>query len=187
VAFALAGGLPAPGDGSSVPAMSIRVARASAAELDLVRAIRRTVFVEEQAVPAELEVDGRDAEAEHFLARVGSLPVATARARSTPKGWKLERVAVLGPQRQLGVGMALVRHLLEQAPAGAVHYVHPQEGAHGVWERAGCVAEGPDGLSRQRGTRRMSLSWRRREKRARGSAHCSGTTGMSTSTSPCPR
>jgi predicted GNAT family N-acyltransferase len=123
--------------------MSIRVARASADELDVVRAIRRTVFVEEQAVPVELEVDGRDDEADHFLARLGALPVATARARHTPKGWKVERVAVLRPQRQLGVGAALVRHVLGQAPVGSVVYVHAQESALGFWERLGFAAEGP--------------------------------------------
>jgi predicted GNAT family N-acyltransferase len=123
--------------------MSFRVARASAEELALVRAIRRTVFVEEQAVPVEVEVDGRDDVAEHFLVRLGELPVATARARLTPKGWKLERVAVLGSQRRLGVGMALVRYVLARAPAGAAVYVHAQEGALGFWERAGFVADGP--------------------------------------------
>jgi predicted GNAT family N-acyltransferase len=123
--------------------MSIRVARASADELDLVRAIRRTVFVEEQGVPSELEVDGRDDAADHFLARLGALPVATARARHTPKGWKVERVAVLRPQRQLGVGKALVCHILARAPAGSVVYVHAQESALGFWERLGFVAEGP--------------------------------------------
>jgi predicted GNAT family N-acyltransferase len=123
--------------------MSIRVARASAEELALARAIRRTVFVEEQAVPVEIEADGRDDGAEHFLVRLGELPVATARARQTPKGWKLERVAVLGSQRGLGVGMALVRYVLAHAPAGAVVYVHAQEGALGFWERAGFVAAWP--------------------------------------------
>jgi predicted GNAT family N-acyltransferase len=123
--------------------MSVRVARASASELDVVRAIRRTVFVEEQAVPIEVEVDGLDDEAEHFLARLGGLPVATARARRTPKGWKVERVAVVGAQRRLGVGRVLVQHVLEHAPAGASVYVHAQESAMGFWERAGFVAEGP--------------------------------------------
>jgi predicted GNAT family N-acyltransferase len=123
--------------------MSIQVARASADELDVVRAIRRTVFVEEQAVPVEVEVDGRDEVAEHFVARLGTLPVATARARQTPKGWKVERVAVLAPQRRLGVGMALVQHVLAQAPEGSRIYVHAQERALGFWERAGFVVEGP--------------------------------------------
>lgn len=122
--------------------MSIWVARASAVEFDLVRAIRQAVFVEEQGVPAELEVDGRDAESVHFLARLGTLPVATARARHTSGGWKVERVAVLAPQRGLGVGMSLVRHVLEQAPAGVLVYVHAQQSALGFWERAGFVAEG---------------------------------------------
>ncbi len=137
--------------------MSIRVARASADELAVVRAIRRTVFVEEQAVPADVEVDGRDDESDHFLARLGALPVATARARRTPKGWKVERVAVLRPQRQLGVGRALVRHLLAQAPAGAVVYVHAQESALGFWERLGFVAEGPRFEEGGIGHRRMEF------------------------------
>lgn len=128
-------------------AMAVRVARASESELEVVRAIRRTVFVEEQSVPVEVEVDGLDGSAEHYLARLGPLPVATARARQTPKGWKIERVAVLGTQRGLGVGKALVDHvladLLANAPAQALVYVHAQAGALGFWERAGFVAEGP--------------------------------------------
>lgn len=123
--------------------MSVRVARASEPELEVARAIRRAVFIEEQSVPVEVEVDGRDAAAEHFLARVGELPVATARARRTTGGWKIERVAVLAAQRGLGVGAALVRFVLEAAPPGAAVYVHAQQGALGFWERAGFVAEGP--------------------------------------------
>jgi len=123
--------------------MAIRVDRASASEFEVLRAIRHTVFVEEQAVPVELEVDGLDPTAEHFVARLGELPVATARARRTSSGWKIERVAVLGPQRGMGVGMALVRHLLESAPPGVLVYLHAQESALGFWQRAGFVAEGP--------------------------------------------
>jgi predicted GNAT family N-acyltransferase len=126
-----------------VLAMTICVERATAAEIDLVRAIRRAVFVEEQAVPVEVETDGQDGAAEHFLVRLGSLPVATARARSTAKGWKVERVAVLATQRGSGVGSALIRHVLACAPPGAPVYVHAQESALGFWERAGFVAEGP--------------------------------------------
>jgi predicted GNAT family N-acyltransferase len=134
--------------------MSVRVARASAAELDVARAIRRTVFIEEQAVPAEVEVDGLDGTAEHFLARLGSLPVATARARHTARGWKIERVAVLAAARRLGVGRVLIQHVLTSAPAGALVYVHAQESALGFWLRAGFVAEGPSfeegGISHRR-------------------------------------
>ena len=100
------------------------------------------MFVEEQGVPAELERDGLDGEAEHYLARVGERPVGTARARRTAKGWKLERVAVIRAERRSGIGLALVRHVLEHAPADAVVYVHAQESALGFWLRAGFVVEG---------------------------------------------
>jgi predicted GNAT family N-acyltransferase len=123
--------------------MALSVDRAAASELDAVRAIRRTVFVEEQAVPVEIERDGLDEVAEHFLARLGSQPVATARARRTSKGWKLERVAVLGAQRRMGIGLALVRHVLALAPPSTLVYVHAQQSALGFWQRAGFVAEGP--------------------------------------------
>jgi predicted GNAT family N-acyltransferase len=123
--------------------VSVQVARISPSELEAARAIRRAVFVDEQRVPAELELDGLDGEAEHYLARLGERPVGTARARRTPKGWKLERVAVLGSERRSGVGMAIVRHVLDHAPADTLVYVHAQESALGFWLRAGFVAEGP--------------------------------------------
>lgn len=135
--------LPRHAPAATVGVMSLRVARVSAPELDTARAIRHAVFLEEQAVPVEVEVDGLDGDAEHFLARLGSLPVATARARRTARGWKIERVAVLRPQRQLGVGRVLVQQVLEHAPPGLEVYVHAQEGALGFWERMGFVAQGP--------------------------------------------
>lgn len=107
------------------------------------RAIRHAVFVQEQAVPAEHELDGLDDACLHFLARVAGQAVATARARSTPRGWKIERVAVVPAQRGRSVGAALVRRMLGHAPVGLVVYVHAQESALGFWQRLGFVAEGP--------------------------------------------
>jgi predicted GNAT family N-acyltransferase len=125
--------------------MSLSVARAlTDAELALGRAIRHSVFVDEQHVPPELELDGLDDQCEHFLARSGGgEAVGTARARSTARGWKLERVAVLKAERGRAVGAALVRHMLSQAPAGVVVYIHAQESALGFWQRLGFIAEGP--------------------------------------------
>jgi predicted GNAT family N-acyltransferase len=106
------------------------------------RAIRHAVFVQEQAVPVDLEIDGRDEACAHFLAYVSDVPVAAARARVTSRGWKLERVAVLKDYRRQAVGMALVRRMLEAVPAGATVYVHAQESALGFWERAGFSRQG---------------------------------------------
>lgn len=131
--------------------MSVRVVQAvSEAERALGRALRYEVFVEEQAVPAEVEVDGLDGECQHFLACLGQSgaaaggeAVATARARATKRGWKIERVAVKRAHRGRSVGAALVRYILGHAPRGRPVYVHAQASALGFWQRMGFVAEGP--------------------------------------------
>jgi predicted GNAT family N-acyltransferase len=114
----------------------------SAEERARAHSIRHRVFVEEQAVPAEVEIDGLDDACDHFLAWLDGQAVATARARVTSKGWKLERVAVLRDHRKSGVGAALVRRALAAAPLGVTIYVHAQDTALGFWERAGFVERG---------------------------------------------
>jgi predicted GNAT family N-acyltransferase len=121
----------------------------SEAEHALARAIRHAVFVQEQGVPADLEIDGLDDQCRQFLVSRrleagGAQAVATARARVTPHGWKIERVAVLREQRGRSVGAALVRHMLTQAPENLAIYVHAQQSALGFWERLGFAAEGPE-------------------------------------------
>lgn len=74
-------------------------------------ALRERVFVDEQGVPYDREVDGKDPEATHFLVRDGDDPVATARVR-TPDGeagtLKVERVAVARDRRGEGFGDAVM-------------------------------------------------------------------------------
>jgi predicted GNAT family N-acyltransferase len=122
---------------------TIRIRRAETdSERALAHEIRHAVFVLEQGVPREVEVDGRDGEALHFLAWLGARAVATARVRETADGHKLERVAVLEPLRGRRVGDALIRHVLLALPSHERVYVHAQSGAVGFWERLGFVAEG---------------------------------------------
>lgn len=73
------------------------------------REIRRRVFIDEQAVPADLEWDGRDEEALHFIAReADGSAVGTARMRSVDGVAKAERVAVLRSARGRDIGRALM-------------------------------------------------------------------------------
>lgn len=72
-------------------------------------AIRYRVFVEEQRVPAELELDDLDPVALHLLARVDKMAVGTARL--TPDG-HIGRVAVLPRYRNRGIGRELVVELI---------------------------------------------------------------------------
>lgn len=93
----------------------IRVHLARPEELDLCLEIRRIVFIEEQAVAEDIEVDGRDPEATHFLAEHGGRLVGTARLRAVHGEAKAERVAVLAEARGLGVGAALMAALEAEA------------------------------------------------------------------------
>lgn len=140
--------------------MSFSVSRAvSDPERSQGRALRHAVFVVEQGVPIDVEIDGLDDGCRHFLVRSGEHAVATARARMTERGWKIERVAVAEAYRRRAVGTLLVHSVLADAPAGAEVYVHAQESALGFWERLGFVADGPRFVEGGIGHRRMS--WRR--------------------------
>ncbi len=71
--------------------------------------IRRTVFIEEQGISEDLEMDGNDSSALHLLVEKNGLAVGTARLRFTAdKQAKLERMAVLKQLRGTGIGKGIV-------------------------------------------------------------------------------
>ncbi|RED60243.1 GNAT family N-acetyltransferase [Cohnella lupini] len=74
--------------------------------------IRVEVFVNEQGVPRELEMDEYDASPDachHFLVLDGELPVATGRFKEYEPGVaKMQRIAVMKSLRGSGVGKYLV-------------------------------------------------------------------------------
>jgi GNAT superfamily N-acetyltransferase len=74
--------------------------------------IRMEVFVREQRVPAEIEMDERDAACLHALAYVDGKAVGTGRL--LPDG-HIGRMAVLKASRALGVGGAILERLVEEA------------------------------------------------------------------------
>ena len=80
---------------------------------DLAFQIRREVFVDEQKVPEEEEIDEFEDICSHFLAYVDSNPAGAARWRITENGIKLERFAVKKRYRGSGVGSALVSAVLK--------------------------------------------------------------------------
>ncbi|MFU1781771.1 GNAT family N-acetyltransferase [Haloarcula japonica] len=83
---------------------------------DAATAVRKAVFVEEQGVSEDEELDGNDSEAVQFLARDDEYPVGTARLRfPEPTVGKVERVAVREPYRGDGVGAALMRAVEDAA------------------------------------------------------------------------
>ncbi len=92
--------------------MLIRVRKAAQPELVYCLEIRREVFIDEQRVPPDRELDDLDAKCVHFLALYGDEPVGTGRLRDYGPGTaKIERVAVRHNWRKRGVGAALVSAL----------------------------------------------------------------------------
>lgn len=84
-----------------------------AAALPELRAVRETVFVQEQQVPMTLEWDALDPQCRHMLAR-DAHGRAIGTARLTPER-KIGRMAVLREWRNAGVGAALLQALLRTA------------------------------------------------------------------------
>jgi predicted GNAT family N-acyltransferase len=122
-----------------------KVKRFSTENTDLAEkaiAIRRTVFVEEQGVDANLEYDHEE-ECTHYLLFLGDKPVATARWRETGKGIKLERFAVLSQFRNRGIGDIILKEVLKDVSSlEKVVYLHSQLKAIPFYERNGFHKEG---------------------------------------------
>jgi predicted GNAT family N-acyltransferase len=103
--------------------------------------IRFTVFVEEQGVPAELEMDDMDAKCIHALAYDDGPAIATGRL--LPDG-HIGRMAVLKEWRGRGAGRAILRRLIETARARGDREVllSSQVHATGFYQAEGFAPEG---------------------------------------------
>ncbi len=104
---------------------------------DVLRAIRKTVFVDEQGVPEELEWDGLDAHCIHVLA-TGADGAAIGSGRLLPDG-HIGRMAVAKHWRGRGVGAAMLKELIAAAiDAGhASAMLNAQTRALGFYARFG--------------------------------------------------
>lgn len=100
--------------------------------------VRRVVFIEEQSVPPELEIDGRDHRCLHALALVGGRPVGTGRIDLEDHG-KVGRVAVLSEYRGQGIGTRLMAALVQVAKLHRLSSIwfHAQESAIPFYEKLG--------------------------------------------------
>ena len=78
--------------------------------------VRFTVFVEEQGVDPDIEIDKHEDEATHFVAYADDEPVGTARLREPQDSLgKVERLAVLPAHRGEGLGRQLMDAIEDEA------------------------------------------------------------------------
>lgn len=127
--------------------------------------VRHAVFVDEQGVPEELEVDEHEDSATHFVgyedagdssdghgeadddagAGAGGGPVAAARLREYEAGvGKVERVAVLASRRGAGLGAAVMDAVESHAAREGFDelYLHAQRHVEGFYAARGYERDG---------------------------------------------
>ncbi len=107
-------------------------------------AIRRRVFIEEQRVPEEIELDADDARAFHALAIADGDAIGCGRMLNHGEEVKIGRMAVLPPFRGTGVGRDILRFLMDRARARGFRkaILHAQLSAEGFYLKEGFTPVG---------------------------------------------
>lgn len=114
-------------------------------ELAQAMRIRIRVFVREQGVPEEIELDDDDKRALHLLASLGGRAVGTARIVMRAGRAKIGRMAVLKSQRRKKVGKKLLICAISTAKKQGARevYLHAQVAVIKFYESAGFRCVGP--------------------------------------------
>lgn len=122
--------------------MSITIALTD--DIPACRALRRTVFIEEQGVSEADEIDDLDGVCLHLLAHASGIPVGSARILIKDDIAKIGRVCVLPSYRGTGLGAGLIREALTVSRGKAkTAKLGSQTHAIGFYEALGFTAIGP--------------------------------------------
>jgi len=107
--------------------------------------IRMRVFVSEQGVPRDIELDDDDQHAIHFLATSSGRAVGTARLVMRGKKAKVGRMAVLKKYRRKGIGAALLTRVIAAAKhrGARIIFLHAQMTVIEFYEKMGFRCVGP--------------------------------------------
>ena len=127
-----------------------------ATHAETLAAIRLAVFVDEQGIPEDEELDDKDADSRHFLAEdADASPIGVARLLPTGQ---IGRMAVLPEWRRRGVGARLLAQAVSAAREDRMDvFLHAQVEAVGFYERQGFVASGAVFVEAGVPHRRMAL------------------------------
>ncbi len=117
--------------------MEIRIANEK--DMTSVFGLRLEVFVEEQNVPREIELDDEDSVACHFIADENGAAVGCARVIVNGNDAHLGRIAVKKTHRGQGIGAAICRYAIDYCRAQNCTriWIHAQFHAAGFYEKLG--------------------------------------------------
>ena len=106
--------------------------------------LRKSVFIEEQLVPEELEWDDWDNKAEHIIIIFNGTPIGCARLIFIDKIMRLERMAIIRSKRYQGFGSRLLFEIIRIARNKKIKKINisAQLQAMFFYQRIGFIAEG---------------------------------------------
>ena len=113
-------------------------------QLKAAHEIRRRIFIEEQNVPEEIELDEDDAHAFHALAILDGEPVGCGRFVEHGEAVKIGRMAVVANLRTRGIGREILEFLMREARERGYRraVLHAQLSAEGFYLKNGYLAIG---------------------------------------------
>ncbi|MBM7604024.1 putative GNAT family N-acyltransferase [Metabacillus crassostreae] len=94
--------------------------------------VRKTVFVDEQQVPLEEEIDQHEDEATHVVLYDDHQPSGAGRVRIVDGYGKIERICVMKSARKKGVGKVIVTKLEELATKQGVKKLKLNAQTHAI-------------------------------------------------------
>ncbi|MBT2756316.1 GNAT family N-acetyltransferase [Mesobacillus foraminis] len=94
--------------------------------------VRKTVFIGEQNVPEEEEIDQFEDEAAHFVLYQDEVPAGAGRFRVLDGVGKVERICVLKSQRGTGAGNAIMSKIEDYAKSQGISALKLNAQVHAI-------------------------------------------------------
>ena len=107
--------------------------------------VRRQVFVEEQGISEDIELDDYDREALHMVVKDGEKVIGTARVLFLVANQaKIERMAILKPFRRQGIGSRIITFLNEELRNRQINqvFLHAQHSVVAFYKSCGFKESG---------------------------------------------
>lgn len=101
-------------------------------ELEDAYSVRKIVFVEEQNVHLEEEIDAYEDEAKHFVMYDEGSPIGAGRFRFVDGYGKVERICVLNKARKTGAGKTIMNAIENYARQKDIHKLKLNAQTHAI-------------------------------------------------------